>query len=83
MRTAVLSFTDFRLRLADTYSDDEHTDDEAVNRTTSRTGRVHVSNPRTPGSRTTSRSMDINRNFMFRPERFDSRLQHERDQQAS
>ncbi|KAI9745152.1 MAG: hypothetical protein M1818_001430 [Claussenomyces sp. TS43310] len=75
---------DYFARLADVYSDDDHTDDEDGNRTITRTGRVNVSNPRTPGSRTTSRSMDINRNFMFRPERFDSRLQHQRQsQQAS
>ena len=54
-------------RLADAYSDDEHTDDEeTLTRSTSRTGRVNVANPRTPGGRVVSRSMEIDREFMFR-----------------
>jgi len=48
------------------YEDDHmDTDDEDMNRATSR-GRVNVANPRTPGGRI-ARSMDIDRNFMFSP----------------
>jgi hypothetical protein len=65
-------------RLADAYSDDEHTDDEdTLTRTISRTGRVNVVNPRTPGGRVVSRSMDIDREFMFRTD-IPSRLQEAR-----
>ena len=55
-------------RLADTYSDDDQSDNDEGPRHTSRTGRVNVANPRTPGGRVASRSMDIDRDFMFRPE---------------
>jgi arrestin-related trafficking adapter 3/6 len=36
-------------------------EDAAITRITSRTGRVHVANPRTPGGRMPSRSLDIER----------------------
>lgn len=48
--------------------EDDQTDDEDLNRTTTR-GRVNVPNPRTPGGRL-NRSMDIDRNFMFNPGTF-------------
>lgn len=61
---------DYFARLADAYSDDDHTDDEdIVGNMSRRNGRVNVVNPRTPGSgRVASRSMDVSRDFMFRPE---------------
>jgi len=71
---------DYFQRLAD--FDDEHTDDESE-RSTTRNGRVNVLNPRTPGGRVTSRSMDIDRGFMFRPEGFDPRLRNLRSGQSS
>ena len=75
---------DYFARLADAYSDDDHSEDELdLDYTISRSGRVNVPNPRTPGQRTASRSMDINRDFMFRPESFNPRLQAAREQQQS
>jgi hypothetical protein len=62
---------DYFARLADAYSDDDTTDDEGLARSTSRSGRVNVPNPRTPGGRGPSRSMEIHREFMFRPEAVD------------
>ena len=63
-------------RLSETYDDEDyHTDDEDLNRATSR-GRVNVVNPRTPGGRI-ARSMEINRNFMFNPATFNSTLNRE------
>ncbi len=60
--------------------DTEHSSDEDVDvdRTVTRTGGVNVPNPRTPGGRTTSRSMDVSREFMFRPEAFNPRLRQAR-----
>lgn len=60
--------------------DEEHSSDEDdhLDRTVSRHGAVNVPNPRTPGGRTTSRSMDVSRDFMFRPDAFNPRLQRER-----
>jgi hypothetical protein len=52
------------------------TDDEDMNRATSR-GRVNVANPRTPGGRI-ARSMDIGRNFMFSPAGFNNTLAQQR-----
>ncbi|RDW88772.1 hypothetical protein BP6252_00804 [Coleophoma cylindrospora] len=64
---------DYFARMSEYYDDDEHTDDEEdIHRAVSR-GRVNVANPRTPGGRM-ARSMDIDRNFMFNPAGFDSRL---------
>lgn len=67
---------DYFARLADVYTEDaDHSDEELdLGRAITRTGRVNVPNPRTPGNRTTSRSMDISRTFMFRPETFNPRL---------
>lgn len=60
--------------------EEDHSSDEddQLDRTVTRHGTVNVPNPRTPGGRTTSRSMDISREFMFRPEAFNSRLQRAR-----
>jgi arrestin-related trafficking adapter 3/6 len=67
---------DYFARVADVYDEDYSEDERELNRNTSRTGRVNVPNPRTPGGhRAASHSMEINRNFMFRPETFDTRLQ--------
>lgn len=73
---------DYFARFADAYSDDDHTDDEDIVRGVSRNGRVNVPNPRTPGGRR-NRSMDINRNFMFRPEDVNKRLQNSDGQQGT
>ncbi|KAH8806336.1 hypothetical protein F5882DRAFT_496598 [Hyaloscypha sp. PMI_1271] len=56
---------DYFARLGEYEDDHMDTDDEDMNRATSR-GRVNVANPRTPGGRI-ARSMDIDRNFMFSP----------------
>jgi hypothetical protein len=72
---SVDGLADYFARLADYDDGDGDTDEEeAVTRTMSRTGRVNVTNPRTPGQRGPSRSMEISREFMFRPEGFDRRL---------
>lgn len=65
---------DYFARFADAYSDDDQTDDEETVRGVSRNGRVNVPNPRTPGG-VRNRSMDMGRNFMFRPEDVNRRLQ--------
>lgn len=62
------------------HEDDDHSSDEDdhLDRTVTRHGTVNVPNPRTPGGRTTSRSMDVRRDFMFQPEAFNPRLQRAR-----
>jgi hypothetical protein len=64
--------SDERYRLGEYEDDHVDTDDEDMNRVTTR-GRVNVANPRTPGGRI-ARSMDIDRNFMFSPASFNSTL---------
>ncbi|CAD6443913.1 1b3bce51-5617-4aa5-8b1d-a78fb18bc6e4 [Sclerotinia trifoliorum] len=59
---SVDGLADYFTRLAD-YEEEYHTDDEDVQRASTR-GRVNVVNPYTPGGRI-ARSMDINRDFMF------------------
>ncbi|PQE15682.1 Arrestin domain-containing protein [Rutstroemia sp. NJR-2017a BBW] len=54
---------DYFSRLSEEYDDEDHTDDEDVERAVRR-GRVNVAHPHTPGGRI-NRSMDISRDFMF------------------
>ncbi|KAE9372330.1 hypothetical protein N431DRAFT_457055 [Stipitochalara longipes BDJ] len=63
---------DYFARLGEYEDDHVDTDDEDMNRATSR-GRVNVANPRTPGGRI-ARSMEIDRNFMFSPASFNNTL---------
>lgn len=43
-----------------------------IRRNVSRNGRVYISNPRSPGPRAPSNSMEINRDFMYRRELYDA-----------
>lgn len=61
---------DYFARLSDFEDEQVDTDDEDSNRAYNR-GRVNVVNPRTPGGRI-ARSMDIDRNFMFNSEAFNT-----------
>jgi hypothetical protein len=71
---------DYFARLAETYEDENNTDEEDINRATSR-GRVNIVNPRTPGGRI-ARSMDIDRNFMFNPSGFNNTLRRETENEG-
>lgn len=63
-------------------SEDEGEDDDEpesesgneskIRRNVSRNGRVYISNPRSPGPRAPSNSMEINRDFMYRRELYDA-----------
>lgn len=64
---------DYFTRFNEQYdADANEADDEDIVRATER-GRVNIPNPRTPGGRL-ARSMDIDRDFMFNPGAFDTRL---------
>ncbi|ESZ96405.1 hypothetical protein SBOR_3237 [Sclerotinia borealis F-4128] len=68
---SVDGLADYFSRLAD-YEEEDHTDDEDVERASIR-GRVNVVHPNTPGGRI-ARSMDINRDFMFNSAALNSRI---------
>ncbi|THV49087.1 hypothetical protein BGAL_0212g00130 [Botrytis galanthina] len=68
---SVDGLADYFTRLAD-YEEEDHTDDEDVQRASNR-GRVNVVNPNTPGGRI-ARSMDINRDFMFNAAALNNRM---------
>ncbi|KFY23512.1 hypothetical protein V493_05816 [Pseudogymnoascus sp. VKM F-4281 (FW-2241)] len=65
---------DYFTRVANVYDEEEGLDESEgesgneskLRQNTSRSGRVYILNPRSPGSRAPSASMEINRDFMFR-----------------
>ncbi|KAJ8069296.1 hypothetical protein OCU04_002956 [Sclerotinia nivalis] len=73
---SVDGLADYFTRLAD-YEEEYHTDDEDVQRASTR-GRVNVVNPNTPGGRI-ARSMDINRDFMFNSAALNGRINRGRN----